>query len=164
MKTIQGDTMFFAIFTQLMACQEKIEQGTCEYNGETYSVGDSFAAQDGCNQCSCDAFGEETEIICTAMACEDPETCATLSTEECETREECAVIWASPLAFDEENQCFLWANSVDAVGCMDSDLSCGEEITYSASPDNASECYGFGNNCTPQGWGECSQGNYDECE
>lgn len=45
----------------------------CEYNGETYDVGDSFEAADGCNTCFCEAGGA---VGCTEMACDpDPALC-----------------------------------------------------------------------------------------
>lgn len=40
---------------------------TCEYEGETYEVGEGFTASDGCNSCSCTETGE---VACTLMACE----------------------------------------------------------------------------------------------
>lgn len=39
---------------------------TCTYNGETFVVGDSFPALDGCNTCYCDQGGM---VGCTEMAC-----------------------------------------------------------------------------------------------
>ena len=60
------------VLSLLFACQEK-EALTCEYDGEIYSVGESFTAADGCNSCSCDEEGEETAVICTVMYCEPGE-------------------------------------------------------------------------------------------
>jgi hypothetical protein len=37
----------------------------CTYGGETYQIGESFPAGDGCNTCSC----SESGVGCTAMAC-----------------------------------------------------------------------------------------------
>jgi len=54
------------------ACSEK-EPLTCEYDGEIYSLGESFEAGDGCNNCSCDEEGGEGMVSCTLMACEDIE-------------------------------------------------------------------------------------------
>lgn len=45
----------------------KIVTGTCNYEGKTYKVGNSFPASDGCNSCSC----ENGNVICTEMACGD---------------------------------------------------------------------------------------------
>jgi hypothetical protein len=44
----------------------------CEYGGETYAEGDSFASTDGCNSCSCEAGGSVacTEIACNTTTCE----------------------------------------------------------------------------------------------
>lgn len=46
--------------------------GACEYLGVSYSVGATFPAGDGCNECDCLADGT---VSCTAMACPpcDPE-------------------------------------------------------------------------------------------
>ncbi len=42
----------------------------CEYNGETYDVGETFPAGDGCNTCTCMEGGE---VACTEIACPDPQ-------------------------------------------------------------------------------------------
>lgn len=47
----------------------------CVYNGRTYSDGDSFKADDGCNTCRCLAIGK---IACTKMLC--PKTTKTILT------------------------------------------------------------------------------------
>lgn len=48
--------------------------GTCEYDGKTYAVGDSFPAGDGCNSCACT---EDGEAACTLIGCgpNEPGTC-----------------------------------------------------------------------------------------
>ena len=51
--------------SQLLGCPEG-DPGTCSYNGRVYRVGDTFAASDGCNTCSCTAGGA---ITCTERAC-----------------------------------------------------------------------------------------------
>ena len=48
--------------------------GVCEVNGQTYTVGESFPATDGCNSCSCD---ENLQIACTAMSCEPTKSATT---------------------------------------------------------------------------------------
>ena len=40
----------------------------CRFGNDTYRVGDSFPAGDGCNGCSCQPGG----ILCTLIACEEP--------------------------------------------------------------------------------------------
>jgi hypothetical protein len=49
---------------------------TCEFDGVTYEVGDSFGATDGCNTCTC---GEDGEAACTLLGCPEP----TCTEEEC---------------------------------------------------------------------------------
>lgn len=40
---------------------------TCQYDGREYAIGESFAAIDGCNTCSC---SEDTRtVLCTLVAC-----------------------------------------------------------------------------------------------
>ncbi len=46
-----------------MACPE-----SCEYDGETYLVGETFPDTDGCNTCTCETGGE---VACTLMECLD---------------------------------------------------------------------------------------------
>jgi hypothetical protein len=45
---------------------EIISQETCELNGTTYKVGESFKSADGCNTCTCQSANI---IVCTEMAC-----------------------------------------------------------------------------------------------
>ena len=155
----------------LFACQEK-EPLTCEYNGETYSVGDSFDAGDGCNSCSCDEEDGEAMVSCTLMACghedpDDPEVevdCLRLPIDECQAEDACVVITASQVILNEEEECFAWANSIENVGCMDADMACGDAITYAESPETPGECYGFTSTCIPDGWSACSLGSYPDCD
>jgi hypothetical protein len=52
----------------------KSGSASCSYGGATYAPGDSFAATDGCNTCSCSAAGN---AVCTKKACVaacDPES------------------------------------------------------------------------------------------
>ena len=157
--------MLITLFPFLFACQEKPEPLTCDYNGTTYNVGDTFDAGDGCNSCSCDEYDGETSVPCTEMDCSsvEPSACGDMSITECETNDSCAVIYASQVILYED-ECFAWANSIESVGCMDIALDCGQAFTYAASPEDPSGCYGFTNTCIPQGWGDCSQGTYPECE
>lgn len=41
----------------------------CEYQGITYSEGERFPAEDGCNTCTC---GEDGQVACTELACLPP--------------------------------------------------------------------------------------------
>ncbi len=41
-------------------------KNTCEYNGQSYSEGESFPATDGCNTCTC---GPEGQVGCTKIGC-----------------------------------------------------------------------------------------------
>lgn len=45
---------------------EDLAPCTCAYQGETYEIGESFAAADDCNTCVCGADGA---VSCTKMAC-----------------------------------------------------------------------------------------------
>jgi len=49
---------------------EARKPGTCNYDGVVYDVGDSFAANDGCNACSCVEGGI---VACTLKACIAPD-------------------------------------------------------------------------------------------
>lgn len=52
-----------------------VSDGSCDLNGSTYSVGESFDSADGCNTCTCASAGV---ITCTEMACEvTPEVIST---------------------------------------------------------------------------------------
>ena len=156
------------VLSLLFACQEK-EPLTCEYNGETYSTGDSFDAADGCNSCSCDEEDGEAMVSCTLMACDTGDIpgvdldCVSMSIDECEAADQCSVVTASQVILNEEEECFAWANSIEKVGCINIDMGCGDAITYAESPDTPGECYGFTNTCIPDGWTDCSLGYFLDC-
>ena len=67
MRTMQ--LFFVFLFIALGAC-EGTEPVTCEWQGETYAVGEGWSVD--CNTCSCDENGMG---VCTAMACEDNPGC-----------------------------------------------------------------------------------------
>jgi hypothetical protein len=46
---------------------EIVSEETCELNGTTYKIGESFKSADGCNTCSCQTGNT---IACTEMACD----------------------------------------------------------------------------------------------
>jgi von Willebrand factor type C domain len=55
----------------LLGCGPTVSTGgACSYNGQSYDVGDSFPADDGCNSCTC---MEDGSFACTAIGC--PEGC-----------------------------------------------------------------------------------------
>ena len=54
----------------LFACREPEEPLTCEFDGETYEMGEWFDAPDGCNSCMCEAYEDEVMVSCTEMACD----------------------------------------------------------------------------------------------
>ena len=155
--------------TILIACQDK-EPLTCEFAGESYAVGESFDAADGCNICSCDAYDGEVMVDCSAMDCsavDDPglaPDCKELSVSECETANTCHVITGSQVVYDDENECFAWANSVEQLGCMDATMGCGDAITLAASSADPTTCYGFSNTCIPDGWIDCVQESFPDCD
>ena len=108
-------------------------------------------------------------MFCKLMACdteENPESvmdCLSLTVDEYEAETASVLIMASQVIVDDEEECFLWANSIDNVGCMNDDMGCDDAITYAESPETPGECYGFTNTCIPDGWSECSLGSYPEC-
>ena len=91
------------------------------------------------------------------------ENCTELSIADCAAADECTVITSSQVEYDERNECYAWANSVERVGCMAADMGCGSAFTYAAAPDNSEQCYGFTNTCIPEGWINCEQVNIGEC-
>ena len=182
-----------------LACGEKESEVTCEVNGVSYNVGDSWDAGDGCNTCSCDESGYAG---CTEMGCVTPDEpdsdtpdedsgapaepsdspepddasepdasepddstepldCYSLTTDVCSTTPGCEVITASPVMYTAD-ECYVWANTVDNVGCMPAGMACNMAFTYSRQ-DRNSDCYGFTNGCTPAGWVDCDPSNAVEC-
>jgi hypothetical protein len=158
--------MLLIVLSFLFACQEKEEPLTCEFEGHIYSVGEWFNSSDGCNSCSCDGYEGETLISCTEMDCSTIEEvdCVDLSITDCETTERCAVITASEVALNTDEECFEWANSVENVGCMDADMNCDAALTIASSSEDPTMCYGFSNTCTPEGWSDCHQESFPSCE
>jgi len=70
-----------------LATEDNIQ---CEHNGETYDIGDTFEAGDGCNACRCQAGGK---VVCTKMNCEalneEDKFCGTSTNAECEISADC---------------------------------------------------------------------------
>lgn len=158
--------MFALVCTHFLSCTEKSNDITCDVNGEIYAVGESYDAADGCNTCTCMSDGEGgASMGCTEMGCDDPEpmSCAEMSIENCEEVPSCTVIYGSPIFLDSDNECYVWANGIEELGCMDADMECTSSLKHGASTDNPSDCYGFGG-CMPEGWGNCGLGDYPECE
>ena len=154
--------MLFAVLSLMFACQEREDVAlTCEFNGISYAVGESFDSYDDCNSCYCDTYEGETSVSCTEMDCSVPEEldCADLSVTDCASRDDCAAITASQIVVNTEEECLDWANSVEDVGCMDANMGCGAAITYAASAADPTQCYGFYNTCIPAGWGDCNSIN-----
>lgn len=64
--------LLFVIGVGVLGCRDLLEyitidgEDTCEYNGETYFVGETFPSEDGCNTCGCHENGV---VGCTLMAC-----------------------------------------------------------------------------------------------
>lgn len=56
----------------------------CDYGGATYENGETFAATDGCNTCSC---GDDGMVSCTKIACVET---GTLPAITCQTDADCA--------------------------------------------------------------------------
>lgn len=44
---------------------------TCDYNGQTYQIGEEVPSINGCNNCNCDTNGQ---VACIDMACNDEDT------------------------------------------------------------------------------------------
>jgi hypothetical protein len=94
--------------------------GVCEVNGQTYTVGESFPATDGCNSCSCD---ENLQIVCTAMACE-----ATTSANQYQN-----VKYNYSLTFPSS-----WLNKYNVI-----ETSSGTNFTYKDDPDTKTVLFGI---------------------
>jgi Pacifastin inhibitor (LCMII) len=76
-----------AVFVLLLACGGRSTNTTgngpaapmgCLYEGEQRAAGESFAAKDGCNSCTCD----DGEVSCTQRACEPPPAPPTFSCDD----------------------------------------------------------------------------------
>ncbi len=88
-------------------------------------------------------------------------TCADYTPEQCVSQPSCSIIRASILEVDTAQECYsVGAN--EPVGCMDTDMICGDAITFAADADGL--CMMFYDNCIPDGWSYCEDlGSYGEC-
>ncbi len=59
--------------------------GTCTYGGNTYAVGETFPATDGCNSCQCVAHDSVacTKLLCVDAAADGGYTCPKDGTINC---------------------------------------------------------------------------------
>lgn len=113
------------------------EGQSCIYAGQTYQVGDSFPAQDGCNTCSCEPDGN---VACTLLGCDSCEDVsnryagALESAKACEPSQpsQCSKLVIEGLACGCE--AFVNAGQVEALAAASlaqeqyRKLSCGEGI------------------------------------
>ncbi len=58
----------FVLSLLVLSCGDDNNGKTCEHGGQTYDVGETFPAGDGCNTCTCAAGGS---VQCTKLACTD---------------------------------------------------------------------------------------------
>jgi hypothetical protein len=156
------------VLASLVGCSAKITSSACEYNGESYNLGETFPAADGCNTCSCDEEG----VACTEMgcsSCEGPEpdcgapppgctidtVCTGAGDWSCELRCDCAE--APPIDCQAPPPgCFY-----DGPVCVDGNWSCGDLICSGScqgpEPEcpqpGAPGCFSYAT-CTEFGW-EC---------
>jgi len=136
-------------------------EGQCQWNGQSYAVGQSVPSSDSCNTCSCTPDG----IICTAMGC--PVQC-----------EYDGASYAPGDVFDAGdgcNTCSCTENGVTvctemacpeqcpAPAIAETDEACLGVTVYAKNPSTGDCCF-YANPCeSPEGWAlfatleECQQ-------
>ena len=73
-------------------------------------------------------------------------------------------IIGAEVTLDSNRNC-IEMGALSSVGCKDSEIMCGQAITYAASPDAPDTCFMFADACIPDGWLSCSDlNNYSECQ
>jgi hypothetical protein len=141
-------------------------QGDCSYEGKTYPAGAGFPADDGCNDCSCQADGT---VVCTLKLCacdysaasgreyvaESPEACQTVRFA-CEPGEQ---------AFFDDCGCGCESGATGCkVGgcssqlCLDAN---GPDVASTCEWTEAYACYRTAT-CEPQQDGACGWTETDE--
>jgi hypothetical protein len=100
------------------SCVERAgcEPASCDYEGKTYAIGESFPDADGCNTCSCSEAGS---VVCTLERCEPVPACrvAGCSSELCVGPDDNGI---SSCVFRPENACYS-----DAICEAQADGLCG---------------------------------------
>lgn len=161
----------------LFACSANVTiVGSCERDGITYDVGESFDAGDGCNTCTCDESGS---IACTLVECEcvgDEPDCGapppgcSLDHACVDGALQCVVQCEDcgdppPISCDAPPGCFH-----TGLVCENGSWSCGELVCDDPCSDPAPECPQPGSpnceafpTCTEFGW-DCQTECWDECE
>ena len=138
-------------FTVLFACRDNEEPLSCEFNGETYSVGEWFDAPDGCNSCSCDAYEGETTVSCTEMACDTGFELVEDTGNE--TTEETGTETDSDTNTDTNSDTNQDTDSDEPADCTElsvAECASADECTVITSSqveyDQRNECYTWSNN------------------
>ena len=103
---------------------------------------------------------KESEVQTSEMA----DTCAEVSPSACNDMEGCFVLEGSPVTWDSDNNCLEWSDTVEQVGCMTTELDCGNMISYAAAPADPNNCYGFSNTCYPDEWVSCELAGTSMCQ
>lgn len=111
--------------------------GECSYDGETYSVGESFA--DECNTCTCEAGGS---VVCTKQACTE---------EFCSYNGQTFAVGESFDAGDGCNTCTC--ESADVVACTNTSCEHCSDIPPECPQPGDPSCESFAQ-CGANGW-EC---------
>ena len=102
-------------------------------------------------------------ILLALAACStSPEACLALSVDACATAPGCAILDGSELAppgVDDTATCWTVVSSA-SVGCVSAESTCPAVEAYAQNPTTGA-CWWFPTGCTPQGWGDCVDGEPD---
>jgi hypothetical protein len=126
----------------------------CFYNGQAYSIGDSFPANDGCNHCSCNVNGQ---AVCTKIACPAPvqgHTCGgnIINAYQCPAGYKCVYHPTSPAIAGAPGNCEQLCGGIAARACTTPGTSCQDDWTDSCDPAaGGADCGGVCENDCPAG-------------
>jgi len=88
--------------------------------------------------------------------------CSSLSIDDCETIENCAILAGVPITANEDETCYF-EGEPQAYACIDLNEPCPPTVVYAYEP-TTSNLVMFTYGCQPNGWESTDLNSYEECE
>ena len=89
-------------------------------------------------------------------------TCSSLSIDDCDSMENCAILAGVPITANEDESCYF-EGETQAYACIDQNEQCPPTVVYAYEP-STSNLVMFTYGCQPDGWESTDLISYEECE
>ncbi|MBM76302.1 MAG: hypothetical protein CMK59_12935 [Proteobacteria bacterium] len=121
-----------------------------------------FACQDDKEETASDTSTSSDTATTDTATGENGQECYSLSIDDCETVENCAVLGGIPITPSEDEMCY-YEGEAQAYGCIDMNDPCPPAVVYAYEPDT-SNLVMFTYGCLPHGWESVGLLTYEVCD